>query len=88
MIGISFQFRLPPSAFAKAPADRRSFSGGWSAGRLWLSQISGSPHAAFRLKAEATSPGTRPALYQSENAVPTFVSAGPNRARREMIPTR
>ena len=23
---------LPPSAFAKAPADRRSFSGGWSGG--------------------------------------------------------
>ena len=25
---------LPASAFAKASADRRSFSGGWSAGRM------------------------------------------------------
>jgi zinc protease len=39
---------LPPSAFAKASADRRSFSGGWSGGRL-------TPGADFRLKADATS---------------------------------
>jgi hypothetical protein len=25
---------LPPSAFAKAPADRRSLGGGWSGGRF------------------------------------------------------
>jgi enediyne biosynthesis protein E4 len=38
---------LPPSAFAKASADRRSFSGGWSGGR-----ISAAPD--FHLKVEAT----------------------------------
>jgi enterochelin esterase-like enzyme len=38
---------LPASAFAKASADRRSFSGGWSAGRT-------APAHNFRLKAEAT----------------------------------
>ena len=44
----------PPSAFAKASADRRSFSGGWSAGRMREGVRICSTAAAFRLKAEAT----------------------------------
>ena len=38
---------LPPSAFATASADRRSFSGGWSGGSLELASL-------VRLKPEAT----------------------------------
>jgi zinc protease len=54
---------LPPSAFAAAPADRRSFSGGWSGG-------SRQPVASFRLKAEATSePGPDDARTLIERAV-------------------